>query len=234
MLGVILLLGFLPGFAWLFFYLTESPRRESRSLIALCFLSGAGFAILALAAQLAFYRLGWAVNPLRSLQVSPFLIWSLVLLSASEEIVKFLAAFFAVRKDPRFQVPLDAMVYMTVAALGFATIENLGSLVGPGGKLLLWDAAAETLILRFVGATLLHALSSSIVGYYWALQIRNFGKKGLLFLGLALAITLHAFFNYLIIVYGNTEKIFLYTLVFLVALALLVLSDFEKLKYKAL
>ncbi len=224
-----LLLALLPGCVWLFFYLAEDPRRESKPLIALTLLSGAGFALLALAAQLIFYRLGFAVEPMRAGTVSWFLIWSLFLLSASEELVKFLAARAVIRKNMLLRLPLDAMIYMAVAALGFATVENLGSVFGAGGEVLLWNEAGETLALRFMGATLLHTLTSLIVGYHWALSYRGFGRRNWSMpLGLLYAIVLHAIFNYLIIVFGSLT----YSLVFLVLIGLFAISDFEKLKYE--
>ncbi len=228
MLFSALLLALLPGCVWLFFYLAEDPQKESKPLIALTLLSGAGFALLALAAQLLFYRLGFAVEPMRAGTVSWFLIWSLFLLSASEELVKFLAARAVIRKKMLLRLPLDAMIYMAVAALGFASVENLGSVFGAGGRILLWNAAGETLALRFMGATLLHTLTSLIVGYHWALSYRGFGRNWSLPLGLFYAIVLHAIFNYLIIVFGSL----MYSLVFLVLVGLFAISDFEKLKYE--
>ena len=85
---------------------------------------------------------------------------------------------------------------------------------------------AFTLSLRFVGATLLHALASGIVGYYWALGALR-GKGGrFIAVGLVIATALHALFNLLILHYGNIA----YALVLLVLLGFFVLNDFEKLK----
>lgn len=221
-----LFLALLPGFAWLFFYLEEDPRHESRFLLLLTFLAGAACALVALAMQLFLYKEGYALDPGQAVSPSAFFIYSLILLALSEELVKFLAAYLVVHNKPEFKLPIEAMVYMVVAALGFATVENLGSAFSPAGHLLLWNSVLESLSLRFVGATLLHALSSSIVGYYWALAIRGRRNWGTFVFGLLLATFLHAIFNYLIIVYGNLA----FSLVFLVMVGLFALNDFEKLK----
>jgi RsiW-degrading membrane proteinase PrsW (M82 family) len=81
-----------------------------------------------------------------------------------------------------------------------------------------------------VGATLLHTLTSAVAGYYWAVSIRDFRATRFIFIGLLVATGLHAFFNYLIITWGNP----LYTLVFVCFIAFFVLNDFEKLKPKVL
>ena len=84
----------------------------------------------------------------------------------------------------------------------------------------------ETVSLRFVGATLLHTLTSGIVGYYWALGIVRGKVARYLAIGLPLAAILHATFNYLILTYGNA----VYSVIFLIVVGFFVLNDFEKLK----
>ena len=130
------------------------------------------------------------------------------------------------RRD--FDEPIDAMVYMIIAGLGFAAVENIASVAkgiipfggGPNG--------VEIASLRFVGATLLHSLASALVGYYWGLAMRDKAKLGWLIAeGIGVATLLHAIFNSLIIKYG--PETFVATLL-LVAAAFFVLNDFEKLK----
>jgi RsiW-degrading membrane proteinase PrsW (M82 family) len=126
---------------------------------------------------------------------------------------------------------------MIVAALGFATLENIGAIAttlptavaagtGAAAQAGLLASVFQTVSLRFVGATLLHSLTSGTVGYYWALGIARRRVPEYLAAGLALAAVLHAFFNYLILNFGNVA----YTVVFLVIVGFFVLNDFEKLK----
>ena len=116
---------------------------------------------------------------------------------------------------------------MIVAGLGFATLENIGALAnGAAQGTAIIAGVLEMTSLRFVGATLLHSLTSGIVGYHWAKGIAAKKVAQNLMLGLAIATVLHAFFNYLILNYGNIT----YSLVFLVFVGFFVLNDFEKLK----
>jgi protease PrsW len=229
-LGVLLAL--LPGFAWVVFYLQESPRPEPKGLIAATFVTGGASAFVALTVQLLLERSGVILNPASGGAGAPaiFFLASLFVLAFIEEAFKFLAAWLNVHKDPAFTKPVDAMIYVAIAALGFATIENIGVSLPHEGRAPLLGIVYETLVIRFVGATLLHSLASGLVGYYWALMIRDFGDWRMLAFGIVLASVLHAIFNYLIIIFGSLA----YTLVFVLLIGLFVLHDFEKLKVKTI
>ena len=212
--------GLLPGFAWLIFYLTEDNHAEPKRLIVFTFIAGMAFGFFTVAVENAFSAglAHWGIAELS--------IISLVGLALIEESMKFAAAHFALVKSPEKPQPIDAMIYMVVAALGFATLENIGAL-----SMIPWGTAfvpsiLETLSFRFIGATLLHTLTSGIVGYYWALgMVRKRPVRHLIW-GLSLASVLHACFNYLILNYGNG----VYTLVFILVVGFFVLNDFEELR----
>jgi RsiW-degrading membrane proteinase PrsW (M82 family) len=225
MLTLNIILGLLPGFAWLLFYLEEDLHPEPKRLIAKTFIMGAAFAFFALWAEVIF------TSALKSVGIEKLAIPALLGLALIEEFLKFGAAYLSIHKSPAFDEPTDAMIYMVTAALGFATVENLGAIgsLAPSQMALLNDVFATT-SLRFVGATLLHSLTSAVLGYWWAIGIRDFGAKKYITLGIVAAMVLHAIFNYLIISMGNV----IYTVVFLAVVGFFVLSDFEKLKRKAL
>ncbi len=123
--------------------------------------------------------------------------------AAIEEIAKYLVVRIKVLKDPEFDEPLDVTLYMIIAALGFAAVENILVLFFPEKPLLIQEASVITAI-RFVGATFLHALASGTLGYFLA---RSFftpeQKRKLLFVGFSLAIILHGLFNLSIIKIGE-------------------------------
>lgn len=229
-----ILIALLPGFGWLYFYLKEDEEHpEPKTTIVKVFVAGGACAFIALAVQVALQhvRLSFNSNAIRS---PDDITWqvavAIILFAFVEEIVKFAAAYTTIHRDPAFDEPIDAMIYMVVAALGFATIENIGAIQGNFASYdgnLLAGAVFETVTFRFVGATLLHTLSSAVLGYYWALHIRDFSAESRLLLwGIALATALHALFNYLIISYGNL----MYAVAFLATIGFFVLGDFEKLK----
>lgn len=213
-------LGLLPGFAWLIFYLKgEDDHPEPANLVALTFVNGAIFAFVALAAQLGlkgFYDM-WGID-----SFSPLWIYSF---SAIEEAMKFLAAYVVVARNPALDEPLDAMIYMIVASLGFATMENVGVLWGIPLHIYLPDVL-HLVTFRFLGATLLHTLASGLLGYYWAKGIKKFSVSRALTIGLFFATALHGGFNMLVLHYG--EKGF--SLILLFIAAFFVLADFEKLR----
>ncbi|TSC82064.1 MAG: hypothetical protein G01um101420_594 [Parcubacteria group bacterium Gr01-1014_20] len=224
---VAIFLGILPGFAWLFFYLREDLHPEPKNLIALTFIFGVTSAIFALGIQVVLS------HAFEGFGIKKYSLIAILFLALVEELAKFGGAFFAVHKNEAFDEPVDAMIYMVVASLGFATLENVGALGGFVSGYSGSAAVSEIISvssMRFVGATLLHTLSSGIVGYYWAKSIRDFGSRGNLILGIILATMLHTLFNYLII----TSESLSYSILLVIIVGFIILNDFEKLKEKAI
>jgi len=124
---------------------------------------------------------------------------TLLLWAASEEILKYLAARFAIHSYA-YDEPIDAIIYMISAALGFAALENTFFIVGPLISNDLFQGFM-TGNLRIFGASLLHVLSSATVGACIAYTYykKYFGKVLGLIVGLILAIVLHTTFNFFII-----------------------------------
>lgn len=220
LLVIALVCGLLPGFAWLVFYLGEDPHPEPKRLIVFTFLVGMAFAFFTVAIENIFNS--WASG----IGVEELSILSLLGLAFIEEVMKFCAAHFAINKSPDFDEPIDAMIYMIVAALGFATLENIGAIANIVPGTLLLPSLFQTITLRFVGATLLHTLTSGIIGYNWALGIVKKKVAEYIVAGVIIATILHACFNYLILTYGDAA----YSVVFLLIVGFFVLNDFEKLK----
>lgn len=215
----LLLIALLPGFVWLVFFLKEDVHPEPKRLITYTFLVGVLISVPVLAIETLYQKMAG----------ESFLVL-LIGLSLIEEVFKFFAAYIAIHKNPEFDEPIDAMIYMIAAALGFATVENLFvmlSVTGSAGYMVL-TATAQTLLLRFVGATLLHTLTAGLIGYYWALgKLRNAVSR-LLPMGLIIATVVHSIFNYLILTYERSSLML--PSLFLAVAAFFVLNDFEKLK----
>lgn len=216
-----IILGLLPSFGWLAFYLREDLRHpEPKKLIFYTFLAGAFSTIFVLQIQIILNN--WIDGYLIPYGLVYFLVLAVV-----EELFKFLAVYFSVGYRKEFDEPIDAMIYMIVAALGFAAVENIASIVQASRALSVNVGPLETVTLRFIGATLLHTLSSGLVGYYWGKAMAKKSDYSRLILrGLLAAALLHAVFNYFII---NFESLAV-PLIFLIFVAIFVLNDFEKLK----
>lgn len=212
----------IPTFVWLIFFLREDIHPEPKKLILYALAVGGLISFPVLATQILFQAALPAV-----IKSTIILVIGLALI---EEVFKFFAAYWAVNKKPAFDEPIDAMIYMIAAALGFAAVENLFIV---GNNLNLINAsglpiALNTLSLRFVGATLLHTLTSGLVGYYWAKGKIRQSVPGNLTAGIAIATVIHAIFNYLILRFQNSNLVF--PSLFLIVAAFFILNDFEKLK----
>jgi RsiW-degrading membrane proteinase PrsW (M82 family) len=209
-------IGIAPGFLWLLFFLREDIHPEPRRLIFYTFLAGALMSLPVFTSQLLLQKTFSLIGQLGLVLI--------IGLAVIEEFFKFSAAYLAIRGNPAFNEPIDAMIYIITAALGFATIENIFIAVNT-------VSIAQTAILtslRFVGATLLHALTSALVGYQWAQGIIHQSVVKFVFKGIIYAVVLHAFFNYLILRFE--EQNLLYSSILLVVAAFFVFVDFEKLK----
>jgi len=222
---IFIILGLLPSFAWLFFFLKEDIHPEPKKMITLVFIAGIFSTFFALALQFALRSI------LNSAQISNYTIFAFLGFGFIEEALKFSAAYLIIRKKMCFDEPIDAMIYMITVALGFAMLENIAVL----SNIKALSDAFNVITLRFVGATLLHALSSAIVGYYWAkavvlgppCHLGGTRPKLLVFQGIILATLLHATFNYLILI---SKEIIIYPTIFLIIAALFVFWDFELIK----
>lgn len=223
---ILIVLGFVPSISWLGFYLKKDIHPEPKYLISRTFLMGIIIAPLAVAAQWSFRTIMPFVFPALGTGSSAlFFLWAAFI----EEIVKFLAVRFMVLNNPAFDEPIDAMEYMIAAGVGFAAIENILVLFQtiPSG----FSSAINVWVLRFVGATLLHAVSSALLGYFLALSwfYKKHSSK-LIVLGIIVATGFHFAFNIILLGYQGRIEGFYYSTIFLIFAALVVSYIFKRLK----
>lgn len=154
-----------------------------------------------------------------------FFMWSAFV----EEMVKFYAIRIMVMDNPEFNEPIDAMIYMMAASLGFAAIENtlIVFQTAPDGL----ATTVNTLILRFIGATLLHTLSGGLLGYFLAISwFFRHHKKKLIITGMLIATLFHFTFNIVIFTFEGRVSALLYTTSLLLGMAFLISILFDRLK----
>ncbi|TSC62747.1 MAG: hypothetical protein G01um101448_450 [Parcubacteria group bacterium Gr01-1014_48] len=228
---IALLGGIFPALLWLSYWLREDRRHpEPKKMIFLTFIAG----IMAVPLVLPLEKLTCAIirdimthdvcGDTKNVGIVVLTIWA-----AIEEIFKFLAAYFVAIRSKYMDEPIDAVIYMITAALGFAALENTFFILGP----LLDGHLFEGLItgnLRFIGASLLHTVSSAAVGvaiafsYYKRATLRH----DFLLIGLVGAIALHTIFNFFIIQQSGVHIFLVFGSVWVGAIILLLL--FERIK----
>jgi RsiW-degrading membrane proteinase PrsW (M82 family) len=153
-----------------------------------------------------------------------FFVWAVI-----EEAFKFLAAYFGGLHSIEDNEPLDPLVYMITAALGFTALENALFIANP----LLQQNAAGTVItgsLRFIGSSLLHTVSSGAIGLALALAFykRGYVQKVSGAVGFGLAVFFHTAFNLFIVSEDSLSSFLTFATVW-AGVAVLLLA-FEKVK----
>src|SRR3989344_4407839 len=120
--------GILPALAWLFHYLKKDAHPEPKRMILKVFLWGALITLPVFFVQLGLSTL-LAGLKLPALIIS-ILYWFLAI-AFTEEFFKYLVVKKVVFNSKHLDEPLDIMLYMIVAALGFAALENILYLFSP-------------------------------------------------------------------------------------------------------
>jgi RsiW-degrading membrane proteinase PrsW (M82 family) len=219
--------GLLPVMVWLFFWLREDKAKpEPKGLLIETFILGAIMVFV------SFWLEGLFTTPNLNANLSEFFSKSgpFFYLAAVEEILKFSAMFLLIAHNRHFDEPIDALIYAITLALGFASMENILFLLN---TIINGESAAIFLFtggLRFLGAAVLHAVCTGLVGGIWALAFYQKRKIKLLAIifGLMSAIVLHGLFNFLIII-NNGQMMFSVFLVLWLSV-MVILYLFEKAK----
>ena len=217
-LTLALLGGIIPSLLWLWFWLKEEETSpEPKDLITLVFILGMVAVLLVLPIQ-RFIQMIVDSNELQ-----------IILWAATEELVKFIAVMAVLYKTNHVEQPVDWPIYFITVALGFAALENTMFLIKP---LSLGQTTTGLLTgqLRFLGSTLLHSISSGIIGMALGLSFYLDGVKKKLYviIGIIFAIGLHSTFNFFIM--NNNGSDFLKVLAFLWVVTIIIMLLFEKLR----
>ena len=215
---IALLGGIIPSLFWLWFWLKEEEKKpEPKGLITVIFIMGMISVIVILPIQRY-------IQSIVSLHEAQILLWAAV-----EELIKYLAVVVVVWKSSHLDEPVDWPILLITSALGFAALENTMFLIKP---LSVGDTTVGLLTgqLRFLGSTLLHVVSSGVIGIGLGLAFHmSKARKFMnLILAIACAVALHAAFNFFII--RNEGSDFLKVLGFLWVATIVMLLLFEKVR----
>ncbi len=237
-LFIALMGGILPSLLWLWFWLRQDENcPEPRGLIMISFFAGMAVVYFALPLQkLVVPSLPAIMSVMEALALKFSLLVpgedtvKMTLWALAEEFVKYATVFFIAFKSKHFNEPIDAVIYLITAALGFAAMENtfyiLKDLSTTGGATALLNGN-----LRFIGATIVHVTSSAFIGFAIAFSFKSprFVKFLATILGLSLATLLHAYFNLSIMeAYGTKETLLVFSHFWVVILVVIVLLQLLK------
>jgi protease PrsW len=218
------LAGVIPSLVWLFFWTREDiTHPESRMILTLSFFGGMVAVIGAIVGEKY-------VAELFSDTQSRYIAWA-----AIEEILKLatvvIIAIFSSQNDE----PIDAMIYCITVALGFAALENTLFITTPflDGNVIQGVVMGN---MRFMGSTLVHVVSSALIGFAlgWTFYRGYIAKTLALIIGLGLAITFHSAFNLSIIAGGATNTLRTFAWVWVGVIILIMLFEEVKVVHRKL
>ena len=210
--------GMIPAILWLSFWLREdNKRKEPLGILFLTFLAGMLAVILVLPLEKVIDAIFQDAN------------LKIVLWAASEELLKYFAFAVIVLGGTTLDEPVDYPIYLMTAALGFSALENAFFLVNPLSQ---GDTIVSVLTgnLRYLGATLLHAVCSGLIGVVLGLAFfkPKYQRGSYFFLGFLGAVALHSLFNFFIIQDGGEN--FFQVFGFLWVVTIIIMLIFEKLR----
>lgn len=245
--GIIMLAflsGIVPSLLWLFFWTREDKENpEPKSMLALAFVGGMAAVFISLFLEKYLYGMSLTnlfatycpkillpifenIASKASVSLDKFLL-VVIFAPIIEEISKFVMAFALVLRSRDDDEPLDPMIYMITTALGFAAIENMLFLI-PSFEKNSIVLSIFTGNMRFVGATLLHVISSAMIALFMSFHFFDSNRKKGFFitLGILCSIMMHSVFNLLIV--GQESSIFALELIWIIVI--IILLAFEKIK----
>jgi len=213
-----ILSGIVPAIFWLWFWLRQEDQedREPIGLIIVSFVLGG--LIVFIAVWLEKYSLNFIKN-----NTTQIIVWAII-----EEMLKFIGVMVIIFGNKHVDQPIDYPMYFIATALGFAALENFLYLINPFSV----SGAVVGMLtgnLRFLGSTLLHAISSAMIGSALGLSFYLKQYRAIYLLaGIVCAVVLHSIFNFFIMK-GSGEN-FLSVFGFLWVVTIINILIFEKLK----
>lgn len=185
-----------PALLWLaYFYVQDRHEPEPKHYVFGVFLLG-GF----VAGPLSTFIVGDVMSIGDATSLDRFgsdrLLRAFLVVGMAQELCKYAVVRYTIYLSPEFDEPMDGIIYMTAAGIGFATFENVHFFQRLDGEVLLTTAAGHAVI-----TTLAHACFAGVLGY--ALGRAKFSsatapRRGVtLFVGLVVAVALNGQFELL-------------------------------------
>ena len=167
-LGPLAALGFaaVPSALWLgYFYLQDRNEPEPKPLVFGVFVLGAFVAAPMANFVAAMLPIASQLDPLSPLRV----LTNILVVGMVQEMAKYVVVRYSIYHHAEFDEPMDGIIYMMAAGIGFAAAQNYHHLASLGGNVVLSQAAMTTVV-----NTLAHACFAGVLGY--ALGQAKFSK----------------------------------------------------------
>lgn len=223
---ILIFFGLAPSIIWLLYFLRKDKLPEAKRMVLKIFFYGMLATIPTALIELGFFE------EAGKFQLPPLLfavIYAFLGISFTEEMLKYLVVKKTVLNHHEFDEPVDTMLYMIIAALGFAALENLLILLPMNANFQFFEVAFVS-IFRFVGATFLHALCSGLIGYYLALSFYHTKDRlKLVIKGVLIATLLHGLYDFSIMEVEGSYK-FILPVIILMGLIIFITIGFKKVK----
>jgi RsiW-degrading membrane proteinase PrsW (M82 family) len=180
-----------PALLWLaFFYLQDRVEPEPKEFVLGVYLLGAFVAY-----PVAGFIIGvWPEAATPGQITARALLGAIVPVGLAAELAKYLVVRYSIYLSAEFDEPMDGIVYMTAAGIGYATAENVHVLAAAGSTVYLATGAANVVV-----TTLAHGCFAGVQGY--ALGLARFApparRAPILLGGLAAAAALNGLFGVL-------------------------------------
>jgi len=158
---VAVLMAAVPAALWLvYFYVQDRLEPEPKHFVFGAYVLGAFVAapLSEFAIELAVGGAGdgAALRPFSTARVVELLL----VVGIAQELGKYMVVRYGVYLSAEFDEPMDGIIYMTAAGIGFATHENYQYLQGLDGTVFIGTGAANAVV-----TTLAHACFAGVQGY---------------------------------------------------------------------
>jgi len=155
-----LVLSAVPALLWLgYFYLQDRHEPEPKHYVAGVYLLGA-FGAARLAQFLQVDLLPTTERDLAGVGVSfDMILRAVLVVGLAQEFAKFVVVRYTIYLSDEFDEPMDGIIYMTAAGIGFATAQNIEYFASVGGVYLNIGA------INAVITTMAHACFAGVLGY---------------------------------------------------------------------
>ena len=191
-----ILLSGVPAFLWMaYFYGQDRLEPEPKHYVFGVFLVGAF-----ISGPLAGFVIEDLMHVGEPTSLDRFgadrIVRAFLVVGVTQEFCKFIAVRYTIYLSQEFDEPMDGVIYMTAAGIGFATYENIDYFRDLDRQVLLATAAASAVV-----TTLAHACFAGVLGY--ALGRAKFSSAGpvrralVLLVGLLVAAALNGQFQML-------------------------------------